>query len=144
MNSVSCWLKRTNEKCTKASHVRRGSSRGKDPVAGGKMSVRFDPYYHILYSFHDLDIMTWSKKRRQWWFPNLEEYQYYYFRHRPFKIKDILDIFLREYLKELFRYYEHYRLYQRTKNRRAPTKGDKHLKKHYLSLSLSIYILREQ
>ena len=44
MNSVSCWLKRTNEKCTKASHVRRGSSRGKDPVAGGKMSVRFDPY----------------------------------------------------------------------------------------------------
>ena len=36
MNSVSCWLKRTNEKCTKASHVRRGSSRGKDPVAGGK------------------------------------------------------------------------------------------------------------
>ena len=62
--------------------------------------------YHILYSFHELDIMAYMRKIRIWWFPNLEGT--YVFRNRAFIVKDILEIILREYLKELFRYYEHY------------------------------------
>ena len=57
--------------------------------------------YHILYYFHDLDFITSAMKTiRAWWFPDLEGY--IYCRNRPFKIEDILEIFLREYLKELY------------------------------------------
>ena len=62
--------------------------------------------YHILKYFHDLAFMKDMRKIRVWWFQNLEVD--YYFRNRTIKIKDIMETFLREYLKELFRYYEHY------------------------------------
>ena len=61
---------------------------------------------HILKNFNDLEFMTYNKKIQVWWLP--EKFAIYDFRHRGCIVKDILEIFLREYLKELFRYYEHY------------------------------------
>ena len=62
--------------------------------------------YHILKNFNDLEFMTYNRKIQVWWLP--ENGAIYDFRHRGYIVKDILEIFLREYLKELFRYYEHY------------------------------------
>ena len=62
--------------------------------------------YHILKNFHDLNFINHSKQRRCWWFPNVE--RTFMFRNREFKIKDILEIFLREYTEELFNGYEKY------------------------------------
>ena len=62
--------------------------------------------YHILKNFHDLNFLHNSKRERRWWFPNVE--RTFMFRNREFKIKDILEIFLREYIEELFNGYEKY------------------------------------
>ena len=61
---------------------------------------------HILKNFHDLNFINHSKQRRCWWFPNVE--RTFMFRTREFKIKDILENFLREYTEELFNGYEKY------------------------------------
>ena len=50
--------------------------------------------------------MTYNRKIQVWWLP--ENGAIYDFRHRGYIVKNMLEIFLREYLKELFRYYEHY------------------------------------
>ena len=62
--------------------------------------------YHILKNFHDLNFINKSKRERCWWFPNVE--RTFMFRNREFKIKNILEIFLREYTKELLNGYEKY------------------------------------
>ena len=62
--------------------------------------------YHILKNFNDLEFMTYNRKIQVWWLP--ENGAIYDFRHRGYIVKNMLEIFLREYLKELFRYYEHY------------------------------------
>ena len=48
--------------------------------------------------------MKYCKNKREWWFPQND--WTYTFRNREFKVKDILEIFLREYLEELFNGYE--------------------------------------
>ena len=51
--------------------------------------------------------MKYCKNKRAWWFPQND--WTYTFRNREFKVlKDILEIFLREYLEELFNGYEQY------------------------------------
>ena len=60
--------------------------------------------YHLLKKFHDLTYMTYCKNKCEWWFPQND--WTYTFRNREFKVKDILDIFLREYTEELFNGYE--------------------------------------
>jgi len=45
-------------------------------------------------------------QQRCWWFPNVE--RTYMFTNREFKIKNILEIFLREYTEKLFNGYETY------------------------------------
>ena len=62
--------------------------------------------YHILKNFHDPNFINKSKRERCWWFPNVE--RTFMFRNREFKIKNILEIFLREYTKKLFNGYEKY------------------------------------
>ena len=55
--------------------------------------------YHILKNFHDLNFIHKSKRERCWWFPNVE--RSFMFRNREFKIKNILEIFLCEYVEQL-------------------------------------------
>ena len=43
---------------------------------------------------------------REWWFPQND--WTYTFGHREFNVNDILEIFLREYVEELFNGYEQY------------------------------------
>jgi len=62
--------------------------------------------YHFLKHFHDLTCMKYCKNKREWWFPQND--WTYTFRNREFQVKDILEIFLREYLEELFKDYEKY------------------------------------
>ena len=62
--------------------------------------------YHILKQFHHLNYITFSKKNNCWWFPNVNGT--YVFRNKAYNVKDILEIFLREYTEELFRGYENY------------------------------------
>ena len=62
--------------------------------------------HHILYHFHGIGSLIDFRKVQTWWFPDLEET--YVFRNHPFIIKDILEIFLRDNYKELFKYYKHY------------------------------------
>ena len=62
--------------------------------------------YHFLKNFHDLTYMKYCKNKREWWFPQND--WTYTFRNREFQVKDILEIFLREYLEELFKGYEKY------------------------------------
>ena len=62
--------------------------------------------YHFLKHFHDLTYMKYCKNKREWWFPQND--WTYTFRNREFQVKDILEIFLREYLEELFKGYEKY------------------------------------
>ena len=50
--------------------------------------------------------MKYCKNKREWWFPQND--WTYTFRNREFQVKDILEIFLREYLEELFKGYEKY------------------------------------
>ena len=60
--------------------------------------------YHILRQFHDLEEFKHYKKLGVWWVPNFENN--YYFRNRAFRIKDILEVFLREYVKKLISEYK--------------------------------------
>jgi hypothetical protein len=62
--------------------------------------------YHILRNFHDLNFINHNMQQRCWWFPNVE--RTYMFTNREFKIKNILEIFLREYTEKLFNRYETY------------------------------------
>ena len=62
--------------------------------------------YHFLKHFHDLTYMKYCKNKREWWFPQND--WTYTFRNREFQVKDILEIFLREYLEELFKGCEKY------------------------------------
>ena len=62
--------------------------------------------HHFLKGFHDLSYMKRCKEMREWWFPQND--WTYTFRNREFKIKDILEIFLREYTEGLFKGYEKY------------------------------------
>ena len=82
--------------------------------------------HHILEEFHDLEKMKLFRQMRVWWFPDGE--RYYMFRNREYKIKDLWEVFLREYMKQLLNGYENYC----NRNKRAPTKSDKYLKKKHL------------
>ena len=62
--------------------------------------------YHFLKNFHDLTCMKYCKNKREWWFSQND--WTFTFRNRDFKVKDIMEIFLREYLEELFKGYEKY------------------------------------
>ena len=63
---------------------------------------------------------------REWWFPQND--WTYTFRNREFNVKDILEIFFREYTEELFQGYE---TYCSLTEIQAPTKSDKYLKKKF-------------
>ena len=56
--------------------------------------------------FHDLEKMKLFRQTRVWWFPDGE--RYYMFRNREYKIKDLWEVFLREYMKQLLNGYENY------------------------------------
>ena len=62
--------------------------------------------HHFLKNLHDLSCMKCSKEMREWWFSQND--WTYTFRNREFQVKDILEIFLREYIEELFKSYEKY------------------------------------
>ena len=62
--------------------------------------------HHFLKNFHDLTYMKCCTEMREWWCPQND--WTYTFRNREFQVKDILEIFLREYLEELFKGYENY------------------------------------
>ena len=62
--------------------------------------------HHFLKNFHDLTYMKCCKEMLEWWFPQND--WTYTFRNREFNVKDILEIFLREYTEELFNSYEKY------------------------------------
>ena len=51
--------------------------------------------------------MKYCKNKREWWCPQND--WTYTFGKREFEVKDILEIFLREYTEELFNGYENYR-----------------------------------
>ena len=63
--------------------------------------------HHFLKNFHDLTNMKCCKEMREWWFPQ-NDWTYTFKKNREFQVKDILEIFLREYLQELFKGYENY------------------------------------
>jgi len=50
--------------------------------------------------------MTYCRNKREWWFPQND--WTYTFRNREFKVKNILEIFLREYTENFFNGYETY------------------------------------
>ena len=62
--------------------------------------------HHVLNNFHDLTYMKSCKEMRECWFPQND--WTYTFRNREFQVKNILEIFLREYLGELFKGCENY------------------------------------
>ena len=62
--------------------------------------------HHFLKNFHDLTYMKCYKEMRKWWRPQND--WTYTFRNREIKVKYILEIFLREYIEELFKGYEKY------------------------------------
>ena len=63
---------------------------------------------HILKNFHDLNYIIRCKKDRCWWLPDVKEHYTCLEAEYLYKVKDILEVFLREYVEELFRFYEHY------------------------------------
>jgi len=62
--------------------------------------------HHIMENFHDLEGMKLFRHLRVWWFPDGE--RHYMFRNREYKIKDLWEVFLREYMKQLLNGYENY------------------------------------
>ena len=55
---------------------------------------------------HDLTYFQYCKNKREWCFPQND--WTFTFRNREFKLNNILEIFLREYLEDLFKGYEKY------------------------------------
>ena len=51
--------------------------------------------YHTLKNLHNTNYM--NDLKHKWWFPNLDGT--YTFRNREFRVKDILEIFLNDMLK---------------------------------------------
>ena len=62
--------------------------------------------HHIMEKIHDLEDMIFFRQYRVWWFPDGE--RHYMFRNREYKIKDLWEVFLREYMKQLLNGYENY------------------------------------